>query len=261
MAKRAKKTSQKQKSNLFLIYLLVLVGLIIGFLVFQRQNNRQAASVGQMVTAQVQTIKEEQDSNQYSAAIAYPHIAGLTKIRTQETVNTKIKELIVATTIRFKHDVQKMQSDNARGEYKNSLDITYQIIQANDHIISIAFTISEYMSGAAHPNSYTIPFNYSLSTNRELTFTKIFKEPARVIPIISEYATKELLEKYPDFQDFIQEGAAPRADNFQKFVLTQDDLVIIFDPYQVGPYAAGVIKIAAPNALLSSYLTAAWDDI
>jgi hypothetical protein len=39
--------------------------------------------------------------------------------------------------------------------------------------------------------------------------------------------------------DMLLDGTAPTEDNFQNFYLDGSDFVILFSPYQIGPYVLG----------------------
>lgn len=49
----------------------------------------------------------------------------------------------------------------------------------------------------------------------------------------------------PDTQ-WISEGTAPKEENFENFLITDNALIIIFDPYEVAPYAAGSVFVEIP---------------
>ena len=64
---------------------------------------------------------------------------------------------------------------------------------------------------------------------------------------------------------FWEEGALPRADNYQVWNISPEGLQITFDEYQVAPYAAGpqsvqipysdVKSLARPDGPLAAYIT------
>jgi hypothetical protein len=52
----------------------------------------------------------------------------------------------------------------------------------------------------------------------------------------------------------IEKGAAAKADNYQGWTLTKKGLGIEFDPYQVGPYAAGPQSVLVPYSNLKDII-------
>ena len=51
-------------------------------------------------------------------------------------------------------------------------------------------------------------------------------------------------------QDIFQDGAMPKAENYQSWNITKKGLMFTFDPYQVGSYAAGPQFVIVPYAQL-----------
>jgi hypothetical protein len=49
-------------------------------------------------------------------------------------------------------------------------------------------------------------------------------------------------------------GASPELKNYQNWTLTARGLVVTFDPYQVGPFAAGAPSVLIPYAELKDVL-------
>jgi hypothetical protein len=50
---------------------------------------------------------------------------------------------------------------------------------------------------------------------------------------------------------WIEEGAGPNGDNFARWALVEEGLILFFDPYQVAPYAAGPQVVTIPRAALA----------
>ena len=62
---------------------------------------------------------------------------------------------------------------------------------------------------------------------------------------MSELTRKKLLEQELP-QDMVEAGTAPEEENFSTFLLEEDGLTVYFNPYQVGPWAAGVVTVTLP---------------
>ena len=71
--------------------------------------------------------------------------------------------------------------------------------------------------------------------------------------IISDYCIKELMkdDEYTD-ADWVKEGAAPKAENFEVFTLNRKGVTIHFQQYQVLPYVAGMPDVLIPQSVLKS---------
>lgn len=121
--------------------------------------------------------------------------------------------------------------------------IGYDVPLLTSDLVSIRFTVDYYMAGAAHPNHYFRVLNYDLAANKEILFSDLFKDPEKALKVLS-LASKKCLSK-PDFPLF-EEGILPKMENFTNWNLTEENLRLSFDPYQVAPYAAGPQEVLLP---------------
>ena len=141
------------------------------------------------------------------------------------------------------------------------LEIKYSVGLITPSFVSFRFTIWSFHPSAAHPNSESQTYNFSLSPFAEFRFADIFKKDAGYLNVISEYCIRDLHQQQatdrPDnasaqFTDeSIKGGAGPKHDNFSKFLLMPQGLQIIFDAYQVGSYADGRREVFIPVAVLA----------
>jgi hypothetical protein len=54
--------------------------------------------------------------------------------------------------------------------------------------------------------------------------------------------------------DWIEKGAAAELSNYDNWAITKKGLRITFDPYQVGPYAAGPQQVVVPYSALKEII-------
>ena len=121
------------------------------------------------------------------------------------------------------------------------------VISAGHDVLSLMFVNFFYLGGA-HPGSYHWSVNYDFSTGQELTLGDLFIPGSPYLERISEYCIPELTEKL-EF-DIWEEGAVPTPENYQVWALTSEGVLIIFDEYQVAPYAAGPQQVIVPFEIL-----------
>ena len=140
----------------------------------------------------------------------------------------------------------------------------YDVALAADNLVSIKFVSSVYEHGAAHPSSYSTVVNYDLKNGRNLALADLFQPRANYLETIASYCIKDLKRRSQQEKEGeslldaeqIEEGAAPKADNYQSWNITRKGLWITFDPYQVGPYAAGPQSVIVPYAALKGIIKA-----
>ncbi len=113
-------------------------------------------------------------------------------------------------------------------------------------------TVSDYrFTGGAHGNTSYKNFNADLKTGKLLSESDIFKNPAAAKKKIAELVYAKLVK---DFSDRIYPESADvkksltDAGGLDILRFTKNGLEFQSTPYQVGPYAAGVVKVAIPYA-------------
>lgn len=147
-----------------------------------------------------------------------------------------------------------------------SLDIQYNIDKNNNGILSAHSTVY-YYTGGAHALSYTIPYNYRLEDGKELELKDLFKEGYDYRKVMNE-KIKELMDKIDaeykaeyikgggkeeEYKSmFFEEFKGVKDD--QKFYITNNDIVIYYDHYEIAPYAFGMPKFNIPISSLKDGL-------
>lgn len=197
-------------------------------------------------------IREANRRLRYTIKARYPQAVGASDARLAR-LNQEIRSLMVREINGFKKDFQRPQPQMAIVG-GSSFDTSYVVELATDELVSIAFGISSYYEGAAHPQHNTVVFNYDLASGKRLKLSDLFKP--NYLPLISDYAIaalKKELSPDPDLE-WIQTGAGPKAENYKNWNLTREGLKVTFDPYQVASYAQGEHVVVIPYAVLKNVI-------
>ena len=164
--------------------------------------------------------------------------------------NTVIDSLVRASAAPFQaavlEDVQAAIDEGRAPEgVPSSWESSYEVALAKAGIVSILFDVSDYYSGAAHPNHTTWAVTWDFDASRAVPLDALFRPGAPYLQALSDYVIPELERKLgPDVDAaWIEEGAGPVPDNFASWSLTREGIRIVFDPYQVAPYAAGPSEV------------------
>ena len=204
-------------------------------------------------------VNETIKAKRLEMSAVYPQLAGAANAAGfNRLVKTRVANEIAA----FKKQMMTMSAEDLRmmpAGMNNYIDIGYDIEYADDDFISVNFVRSEF-TGGAHPNYNFLTVNYDLKNNRELKLAELFKPGAKYLGTISAYATKDLRNRtFPDSsenlglaQDVFADGALPKPENYARWSITKKGLLFTFDPYQVGPFAAGAQYVIVPYAALKS---------
>jgi hypothetical protein len=148
--------------------------------------------------------------------------------------------------IRLSEENEEWRSQNFP-EFSNRLDVHYEPGYFSEDLISFNFPVEVYIAGMAHPNHYNRVINYDLQESRPLLLKDLFVSEDRILQIIADYCENELRSKD---ELLFEEGVQPTASNYKNWVITEQGLLIVFDPYQVAPGAVGTLKVTVPWEIL-----------
>jgi hypothetical protein len=127
--------------------------------------------------------------------------------------------------------------------------VKYELLSPPGDIFSIKFSAMGYSDGAAHPYHFSRTVTFDLEAGQEITIDQLFLPGSNYLQIFSDVSKAELSTRDIGF-DMFASGADPLPENYQNWNITADGLLITFDEYQVGPYAAGPQLVSVPyNAL------------
>jgi hypothetical protein len=186
----------------------------------------------------------------YRMTSTYPVITAPVDARLTQ-FNNEVDAIVTGMENSFRTDASAIPNDPNFPGGQSFQQIDYDAVYFGRGIISINFKISWYMSGAAHPNSFSSVLNYDLLTGTSLVLSDLFVSGSDYLGDISAYCIQDLNDRgllmFP-------EGANPTVENYKSWNITQSGLRITFDPYQVGPYAMGTQVVNVPYAELSSIL-------
>ena len=204
-------------------------------------------------------IKETNKKLNYEIAAEYPQLTGSTNPNA-EKFNQAVRGLVMKNVSGFKKEMAAPQEgEPPSGSMGSDIGISYTVALAQDDLASIKFDVGSYYQGAAHPNSSSEVVNFDLKNGRPLKLADLFKPGAKYLQTISAYAIKDLKKQSKDKggmldDGLIDTGAGAVARNYQSWTITRKGIGINFDPYQVGPYAAGPQYVLVPYATIKDLI-------
>jgi hypothetical protein len=114
----------------------------------------------------------------------------------------------------------------------------------------------------AHPNTYYHVFTFDTATGAQLSLSDLFASKDSYLQLLSTTTRADLPKIVSDMSktsadtDYISRGTTPTVENFQNWYVDGSNLVLIFPPYQVGPYSLGTVLDPIPLTKLSKSLVA-----
>ena len=207
-------------------------------------------------------IKESNKKLVYEIAAQFPQLTGGNNPNF-EKFNQTVRGSVVKKIAEFKKDVAPKPDEEPRPEDSmgSDLSISYEIALARDDVVSVLLIVSSYYQGAAHPNGYSEGVNFDLKNGKVLKLADLFKPGAKYLQALSAFCVADLKKQSkakgePGMLDdsSINSGAAPALKNFHSWTIKKQGLGVEFDPYQVGPYAAGAQSVVVPYSAIKDLI-------
>jgi hypothetical protein len=168
-----------------------------------------------------------------------------------DAFNRAVERMVNDEISGFKNGISQLPDEPGIDETGSSLSFDYITTNSNNGILSVLVRISFYTAGAAHPGHYSRAINYNLREGKVLALQDLFTSGADFLDPISAACLKDLKARgVLGWED----GALPKADNYQVWNITPAGLQIIFDEYQVAPYASGPQAVTIPYEVLKDLI-------
>lgn len=195
------------------------------------------------------TVKfsDNNKKKKYNVEISYPKIKN-TSSKGEKDFNKLIADFVEKEKKSF---YQEVNSNDYDGDSPFDMNVGFNFEFAEKKFVSMTLYVYYYMGGA-HGNTTVYTFNYDLDKNKEYRLSDLFE--GEYLKVISDYCIKEISgDEYTD-DEWVRSGAAPEAENFKAFTLSQKGILIHFQQYQVLPYAAGMPEVLVPKSVLDKYV-------
>lgn len=162
-------------------------------------------------------------------------------------ISARINEVKFQARDQYFNDLFSYQEDDVLGSFDSELMEKIQIRHLSREFISLSSFSFMYFPGALHGNYVTAGFHYILNPLRRFHLFQQFDFLDQSLERLSPVVTKRLIEKNEN-NHFLTEDLGPEESNFQNHYFTDSGLVFVYNPYEIGPYAAG------DSHILISYL-------
>ena len=159
---------------------------------------------------------------------------------------------------------EQAQDENASAALPYVTESTVQVKRADDTILSYTRTNYSYYGGA-HPNTYYNGRNFDPKTGKELTLREVALDYDELYQYVLD-ALKARQEKevsdgdgsifFDDYETTVHDlfyGADGTGDFVVvQWFMTEKALYVVFNAYDIAPYAAGPSTVEIPFALLQA---------
>lgn len=197
------------------------------------------------ITITGKSVYENIPERKTEISASYPFFKDSKSPELFNDTNNHIKDVLDPWIAEFMSSTSDVLKDMpADAPWNFALQADYAVEYYNGNILSLLFTNYTF-TGGAHGSTVSSTYNYDLANNKEIKLSDIFKPGSDYLKFLSEYCFEDIkrqntLMGMDSLEDMIKPGVDPSMpENFARFVLSADSLIIIFDQYQVGPGAAG----------------------
>ncbi len=159
-----------------------------------------------------------------------------------KTINARIKEDILD----MRNDTQNLaiQFNDYEGcnNYYFSSNYRYSM---NGDLVSLLVDVY-YNTGGAHGNTYLCSYTGNIGGKEIFSIGDLFKDSVDYDTLIKN-AIKEIVSYDPYYEGFDDIMESVYKSDISKFYIDESgNIVIYFNPYEVGPYAFGIIEFKIP---------------
>ena len=178
--------------------------------------------------------------------VYYPHTEN-------QEINEAVDAYIDGAVADFKASAKK-----SRRAEKDEFSVSFQMFHFDEGIISFLFrAYTSHVGGQSADSVHTMTFD--LQSGAQYDLASLFEEGGDYLAQLSLQAYEALgqLGIYADSgaeRALLQEGTAPRAANFSRFVLEGDALRFYFEPGQIGSRGNPANQVDLPLEALRSLL-------
>lgn len=203
--------------------------------------------VGQPPAMHLHELELVQHDSWLSIKLKYPELDG------DATFNATVRRSVSDHANGFRKRLREPDWDKTQLMQEGAgMNGTYTADTLTNGVISILFEYLEFAPGT-HPTHILDSINYDTCNRRVLALADLFQPDSEYATRLSELAVASLLRHRND-AEWVRRGAGPVADNFRVFTLTDTELILHFQRYQVTSYAEGEQQVAIPLIKLAPIL-------
>ncbi len=167
------------------------------------------------------------------------------KTFTQAGLNNLIAESDSVTL-----EYEKVPFEEAFDEPRANLNmVNSEVTLLNPNLLVISVDDQTYFYGAAHGMMTRTFLNYSILNHQLMTVDNTFLagNDKGILSIINNVAR----ERY-DAEGVLFDAPIETYNNFQ---ITENEIVFVYQPYEIGPYSSGIIEVPVSQQDLYRFLT------
>lgn len=236
----------------------VVIILLLGVVIWQFSDRKDQESVVEIPNEEIngsddgapetEDIFDGEEKTSFTESTEFVDIEASYPVFSNTKLSAAVENFVEAEIRQFKKDISfdnfpKEEYDRIKEfGYKYSFEGGYEIHKGKG-ISSILFDFSTY-TGGAHGGHYLKSLNYD-ENGTKLGIGSLFVPSSDYLSRLSTLSREKLKAALDEnLGQWADDGTSAVSDNFNTFYVTEEGMLhIIFQPYQVAPWAAGVPEI------------------
>lgn len=219
-----------------------LIFILILFSIYGNSNSQEMKVTDTSINVSNSELKYTVNANYPQVDFGPEALMGVRGIASD--INNSLDTTVSGIIKNFETSVREMPAVASNGN-ESSLDITGRGWITNGSLFSAELTVFNNVAGMAHPLTTVTGYNYDYRGDGPFSISDLFLSSSDYLNYISTFSIRQLTahaekEGYTNINDMILSGASAELKNFNNWVVENDSLRIIFNPYQAGPYVMGI---------------------
>ncbi|MCE9541802.1 DUF3298 and DUF4163 domain-containing protein [Candidatus Kaiserbacteria bacterium] len=211
---------------------VIIVLALVAYFFLTRSAIAPVQETGQAPTPQAVTVSTStlaEEGTDYSVHAEYPQF-GISAIDEQ------IRSAVAAGADELKKQAAT-DTPVSHGFRKYEFIGTFSDVYTGPEFISVREVVAQD-TGGAHPLPVMLGLSFNRATGKMLTLDDALALTGLTLAQVAEQSKAQLSAKLGS--DIIApEGFEANPDNYSAFVVHENNVIFIFQPYQVAPYSAG----------------------
>lgn len=244
----------KKSLFLFSALILTLLSLMINIIIPVNAHSMELKSNSALLfntnNIKISTTKINYKKDYIEVDLNIPTLDNLEDKNIQDKINKYILNSICDLKNRTE-GLGKTDIDNNILVRPYTVQTTYDVHYSNSSFLSLTIMYYEY-TGGAHGISYKIPYNLNLKTGENITLEKLFKPSTNYMQLINKEIQLQI-DKKNSVPGSIPITEFKTVNSTQPFYIDGSNLIIYFQPYEIGPYVLGIQEFPIPLSKLRHF--------
>lgn len=195
--------------------------------------------------ASPEVIVDQYDYQADCVTIAYPHFDGMLDEAAQDKMNNAIENVVEQFIEAAQRRIDNAKQDNTH-YFRPVVQLNYKVWYNDDGVLSITLNSYEFFGGA-HGMSTLTGYTFNLQSGDAIPYQDLFEWNSNSREFayhkIMEQVTERKIFLFPEEdQNKVAKKLRDPAYSPNYYLTDKDKPVIIFQQYEIAPYAAGILQ-------------------